>query len=119
MIGNGVVGHLQRKCLNVLAMVYLPRHVHVRELAADLGLAFFELERSELATTPHAETPERIGGHVRVTLLARKRDTVWRVFHYAEAPLAPLLELQAYYEAVAVDGLDAMPTRPWSHETNP
>jgi hypothetical protein len=119
VIGNAVVGHLQRKCLNVNSITYRPKDLHVRELADDVGLAFFELEWSELQTTTHAEAPERIGGRVRVTLLARKRDDVWRVFHYAEAPLAPLLELQAYYEAVALDGLDAMPARPWTDGPDP
>jgi hypothetical protein len=119
VIGNSVVGHLQRKCLNIPGVTYRPTSPHVRELTADLGLAFFELEWSELIVAPHAEAPECIGGRVRVTLLARKRDAVWRIFHYAEAPLAPLLELQAYYEAVAADGLEAMPVRPWTGGANP
>lgn len=51
---------------------------------------------------------------VRVTLVARQSAQGWKIVHYAEAPKAPLLELEAYYQAVAADGLDAIPPRPWS-----
>jgi hypothetical protein len=49
-------------------------------------------------------------------MMMRAQAGCWRVFHYAEAPLAPLLELQAFYEAIAADGLDNMPTRSF-HQT--
>lgn len=50
--------------------------------------------------------------HVRVTLVAKRRGATWKIVHYAEAPKAPLLELESYYQALAADGLNAIPPRP-------
>ncbi len=109
-LGNAVVGFIQRRCLNASTIGYQPSDLHLRRLAPDLGLAFFQLAWSE-QTNRGLDRSLPIGGHVRVTMMMRQHAGVWSVFHYAEAPLAPLLELQAFYEAVAAEGLDRMPTR--------
>lgn len=82
--GKAVIGVIQRRCL-ASPPSYVIANLHVRYLSKDVGLAFFTADG------------------VRVTLIARNTGDAWRVFHYAEAPLAPLLELQAYYEKVAAD----------------
>ncbi|MBL8642903.1 MAG: nuclear transport factor 2 family protein [Rhodospirillaceae bacterium] len=106
-VGSAVVGVIQRRCVGLQSARYKPAHVQLRLLSADVGLAFFQLEwvraYAQASTT---------GGHVRVTMLMRKVENVWRVFHYAEAPLAPLLELQGFYERVAAEGFGTMPVRP-------
>lgn len=77
-----------------------------RQLADDIASVFAVVDRGEISAALEAE-------RVRVTLIARRRGAAWKICHYAEAPKAPLVELQAYYEAVATDGLDAIPPRPW------
>jgi len=77
-----------------------------RSLADDIASVFAVVDRGEITTALEAE-------RVRVTLVARKRGSEWKICHYAEAPKAPLVELQAFYEAVAIDGLEAIPPRPW------
>jgi hypothetical protein len=107
--GPAVVGLIQRVILAAAAIDYRPGPLHLRRLAPELGLAFFPLIRTERPASPQFDDATPVGRRVRVTMLMRQAAGRWRVFHYAEAPLAPLLELQAYYEAVAADGLDAMP----------
>lgn len=111
-IGPSIVGVIQRRCIGLRSQKYKPLNVHIRALSSDLASAFYELEWSR--TTEAAV----VGGRVRVTMVMRKMvmrkiEAAWRVFHYAEAPLAPLLELQTYYERVAAQGLEAMPQRVW------
>jgi hypothetical protein len=103
-IGAAVVGYVQRRCGTARAIGYRTRDAHLRRLHADLGLAFFVLDWSEAAPA----RPAPVGGTLRVTLLMRPTPDGWRVFHYAEAPLAPLLELQAFYERIAAEGFDGM-----------
>jgi len=110
--GTAVVGLVQRRCLTAAEIGYRPHGLHLRRLAPELGLAFFQLDWAERAQDPAQGRITRVGGRVRVSMLMRPKDDAWRIFHYAEAPLAPLLELQAYYEAVAADGLDKIPARP-------
>jgi ketosteroid isomerase-like protein len=74
-------------------------------LSDKTGLAFYTL------TWMARDQRGPIGGTCRVTAVCHKNKGHWRLFHYAEAPLAPLLELQSFYESVAAQGLDAMPTR--------
>ncbi len=79
--------------------------VITREITADLGMAFYSVAWMV------RDRRGPIGGTCRVTSVWRRHGEVWRCCHYAEAPLAPLLELQRYYEAIADDGLDAIPVR--------
>lgn len=76
-----------------------------KRLSAEIGLAFYSLEWM------FSDNRGPIGGSCRVTALWRLTDEDWRLFHYAEAPLAPLLELQQFYEHVASEGLDSIPKR--------
>lgn len=100
-IGHAVIGHVQRRCLNLRARSYDIANLHVRTLGLDLALAYFVVARTETADDG------TLGGRVRVSLLARRHGNAWRAFHYAEAPLAPLLELQGYYERVAAEPVPA------------
>ncbi|MDG2242404.1 MAG: nuclear transport factor 2 family protein [Rhodospirillaceae bacterium] len=76
-----------------------------RRLTEDTGMAFYSL------VWMLSDNRGPIGSTCRVTALWRKRNDEWRLFHYAEAPLAPLLELRDFYEAVAAEGLGAIPPR--------
>lgn len=105
-IGSAIVGVLQRRCLGLRAATYRPKNIQLRKIGDDVGSAFFELEWARTVDGAPAR-----GGYVRVTMVMRNVTGAWRVFHYAEAPLAPLLELQAFYERVAAEGLDAIPQR--------
>lgn len=82
-----------------------PERILSRQISATIGMAFYTLSWMV------KDRRGPIGGTCRVTSLWRNRQGVWRCCHYAEAPLAPLLELQGYYEAIAEDGLDAIPQR--------
>lgn len=79
-----------------------------RRLSDKTGLAFYTLNWM------FSDQRGPIGGTCRVTALWRQTGDAWRLFHYAEAPLAPLLELQEFYEDVAAEGLDAIPTRAYA-----
>ena len=118
-IGHAVVGYLQRRCLGSNAIGYRPGQLHIRRLAPDIGLAFFNLDWSERLAAQNLDGNKTLGGRVRVTMMMRLQASVWRVFHYAEAPLAPLLELQAFYEAIAADGLENIPSRTFVPATQP
>lgn len=118
-LGHAVVGFIQRRCLRAAAIGYKVGALHTRRLAPDLGLAFFALDWSERPTDHPIDGPGLMGGRVRVTMMMRAYADVWRVFHYAEAPLAPLLELQAFYEAVAAEGLGAIPSRAFNQTPRP
>ncbi|NKB44580.1 MAG: hypothetical protein GKS03_09920 [Alphaproteobacteria bacterium] len=76
-----------------------------RRLSEDTGMAFYTL------AWMFADNRGPIGGTCRVTAVWRQHENRWRLFHYAEAPLAPLLELQTFYQEVASEGLDAIPIR--------
>jgi ketosteroid isomerase-like protein len=106
-VGAAVIGAIQRRCVSSHRIDYDVSGLHLRRLGGDLGLAFFEARWRERGN----ERAVPLGRRVRVTLLLRRRPEGWRVFHYAEAPLAPLLELQAFYEQVAAEGFAAMPNR--------
>ncbi|MBM3512101.1 MAG: nuclear transport factor 2 family protein [Alphaproteobacteria bacterium] len=77
-----------------------------RSLAPDVASVFAVVEK-RTGTPPMTE-------RMRVTLVARRAAQGWKIVHYAEAPRAPLLELESYYEAIAADGLEAIPPRPWA-----
>jgi ketosteroid isomerase-like protein len=76
-----------------------------RLLSNKTGLAFYSLDWMV------RDKRGPIGGTYRVTAVWHKSNGRWRLFHYAEAPLAPLLELQSFYESVAAEGLKAIPAR--------
>jgi hypothetical protein len=106
-VGGAVVGMIQRRCLGLRGMSYRPQQIVPRRLSVDVGAAFFVFDWTR---TSDAQ-PNTMGGRLRATVVMRKTPEGWRVFHYAEAPLAPLLELQGFYERVAAAGLEAIPQR--------
>ena len=109
-IGMSAIGaDLATRCAATTRIVLRCHDIAARRLADEVISAFFLVDRG------HTDSGGvLIGRQVRATLVARRRPTGWRIAHYAEAPLAPLLELQAYYERVAAAGLDAIPPRPWT-----
>lgn len=106
-MGPAVMDFIERKCAQLRSLDYRPVNSHLRRLGPDLGMAFFQLywrEQRDGHSLP-------LGGTLRVTMMMRRLSEGWRVFHYAEAPLAPLLELQGYYEKIAAEGFAGMPRR--------
>ncbi len=81
-----------------------PRSIHPRRLNDRLGCLFAELDWGFLRD-PAAEP---MGGSVRISGVLRRTEAGWRLCHYAEAPLAPLVELRRFYQAVAADGHEAL-----------
>ena len=78
-----------------------PGKVIVKRLSEDIGLAFYVLDWAV------ADARGPIGGQCRVTAVWKKQDERWTLTHYAEAPLAPLVELKEFYQHVAAEGLPA------------
>ena len=81
-----------------------PKAVHPRRLNADLGALFAEIDW--LLCRNEAATP--IGGSIRISAVVRGTDDGWRLCHYAEAPLAPIVELRRFYQKIATDGHGGM-----------
>lgn len=100
-----VAQHVAQKCARHSRFVFKIHAPRSRRLADDLASVFAVVDRGE-GTPLEAE-------RIRVTLIARKRGDAWKICHYAEAPKAPLIELQAFYESVAAEGLESIPPRPW------
>jgi ketosteroid isomerase-like protein len=81
-----------------------PGVVSVRSLAPDLGSWFAE---TDWAISQESGKPP-IAGTFRVSGIVRLREGRWLLCHYAESPLAPIIELRQFYQAVARDGHEAM-----------
>lgn len=79
-----------------------PRSVYPRLLNPELGSAFAELDWARRSDS----SARAVGGTLRVAAVLRYRDygTGWRLCHYAEAPLAPIIELRRFYQQIASDG---------------
>jgi ketosteroid isomerase-like protein len=108
LVGAAAIrAYVEGECAAFGLIVFRPDVLHLRALGGGLGLAFFRLAWAV------RESPARapFGDSVRVTMLLRETAAGWRIFHYAEAPLAPLLALQHFYQRIAADGLDAIPRR--------
>ncbi|MEQ8508130.1 MAG: nuclear transport factor 2 family protein [Rhodospirillaceae bacterium] len=106
LIGSvAVMEYVETTCEHFSTVLHRAEGILTRSLSPAIGLSFYELNWML------ADDRGPMGGTCRVTAIWRNRENQWRLFHYAEAPLAPLLELQAYYESVAADGLDAIPQR--------
>lgn len=81
-----------------------PQLVYPRRLKQDLGSIFAVVDwalRESAASTA-------FGGTIRVSAVLRSRGDAWHISHYAEAPLAPLVELRKFYQKVAADGHEAL-----------
>ncbi|MDX2223611.1 MAG: nuclear transport factor 2 family protein [Rhodospirillaceae bacterium] len=99
---------IAERCAGAARIAWRAHGVHARELGDGLAMAFMLVDKAA------AERGAPLAAQqVRATLICGRRAGRWLILHYAEAPLAPLLELQAFYEQVAAQGLDAIPPRPW------
>ena len=75
-----------------------PTVVHPRRLADNLGSLFAVLEwRFE------QRNRNPLAGTLRISAVLRRPKDQWKICHYAEAPLAPLVELRQFYQTVARD----------------
>ena len=100
MIGaEPIRAYVTQGCRALERIEIRPGKIHARALDESLGLAFFPM-----TWKVQAKDRASFGGDLRVTMLMRKIGDVWRLFHYAEAPLAPIIQLQRFYEGVAADG---------------
>jgi uncharacterized protein (TIGR02246 family) len=81
-----------------------PKVVHPRRLNSDLGALFAEIDW--LLCRNEAAMP--MGGSIRISAVVRGTDDGWRLCHYAEAPLAPIVELRRFYQKIAADGHGGM-----------
>ncbi len=81
-----------------------PTAVYPRRLNPDLGGLFAEIDWLMCRDN----TAMAIGGSIRISAVMRLTDEGWRICHYAEAPLAPIVELRRFYQKVAADGHEAM-----------
>ena len=67
----------------------------IKGLDTNTALTFYKLQ---LVKT---KAKQSTTGNVRTTVIWRRLKNDWKVFHYSEAPLAPLIELQNFYEEIA------------------
>lgn len=106
-LGGAAIGRrVAVRCAEAVEIVIRITAPQARQLATDVVSVFAIVDRG-------AAVPGRPMSalRLRVTLIARRAADGWKISHYAEASKAPLLELEAFYEAVAADGLDAIPRR--------
>lgn len=81
-----------------------PQLVHPRRLKQDLGSIFAVVDWALRET----DRVPPMGGTIRVSAVVRARGERWHICHYAESPLAPLVELRRFYQQIAVDGHEAL-----------
>jgi hypothetical protein len=80
--------------------------LRARQLTAELATATWRLHWNAQVVGQN----KPVGGDVRVTAVFRKTRAGWRLFHYVEAPLAPILYVRKLYEGqVDADFLAAAP----------
>ncbi len=80
-----------------------PKVVHPRRLNPALGVLFAEVDWQ--SCRPGGKP---VGGSLRISAVVRDTADGWRWCHYAEAPLAPIVELRKFYQKVAADGHGSM-----------
>lgn len=68
--------------------------LRAQQIAADLATATWRLHWN--AQIIGQDKP--VGGEVRATAVLRRRTEGWRLFHYVEAPLAPILYIRQLYQ---------------------
>lgn len=78
-----------------------PGQLIAKQVSEDVGLVFYVLDWAV------ADARGPIGGQCRVTAVWRKCEGQWKLTEYAEAPVAPLVELKEFYQHVAAEGLPA------------
>ena len=100
---EAIVGWFGSVVTRYSAVSMRPKTVYPRRLNANLGVAFAEVDWSL-----GLESQRAVGGSIRISAVARESGQGWRLCHYAEAPLAPIVELRGFYQKVAVDGHEGM-----------
>lgn len=53
--------------------------------------------------------PKPVGGEVRVTATFRRKPAGWKLVHYVEAPLAPIVYVRTLYEGQVTPGFAGTP----------
>ena len=105
LVGAAAIGNFFDATLQNFEVIRMrPKRPHPRRLSPDLGSVFSELD---WAMARDLESPV-FGGTIRVLAVLRNGARGWRLCHYAEAPLAPLVELRSFYQKVAADGHGAL-----------
>jgi hypothetical protein len=79
------------------------RGLRPRRLGDDLGAAFAVVDWARQGSDGSAP----LGGTLRICAVVRRKHGQWRLCHYAEAPLAPLVELRHFYQQIAAEGHEA------------
>lgn len=69
----------------------------VTHAAEDVAIAFFHANWSTYIPGNRLY-PKPFGGPVRITMVLRRKADGWRAIHYAEAPLASLIQLRKAHE---------------------
>ena len=106
VVGSDAVQAYLAQRLRTLQLIRMaPRTVCPRRLSPNLGAVFAVVDWAH--QTHEASVP--LGGTLRISAVLRRRDQIWQLCHYAEAPLAPLVELRRFYQQIAADGHEAIP----------
>jgi hypothetical protein len=66
----------------------------VKNLDRETMLTFYNLHWME------TKKGKCMSGHVRTTVIWKHLKNYWKIFHYSEAPIAPLIALQNFYEGL-------------------
>ncbi len=102
MTGAAAVrGYVTTLCDTFETIRHRPETVIAKDFGEGIGLTFYVLDWAV------ADKRGPVGGRCRVTGVWRKRNGDWKLSQYSEAPLAPLVELRQFYNAVAAEGLPA------------
>ena len=105
LVGAAAVRGYMTMQLQRFALIRMrPQQVCPRRLKDDLGTVFAVLDWARQS----GEGLAPVGGTLRISAVLRRRADHWRVCHYAEAPLAPLVELRSFYQQIAADGHEAI-----------
>ena len=73
---------------------------------ADVAIAFFHCNWSTFLPGNRLY-PKPFGGPVRISMVLRRKPEGWRAIHYAEAPLASLIQLRRAHEDAVDPALHA------------
>ncbi len=101
--GRAIADYLRQRVQDFQDIRMRPAILKPRRLKADLGAAFAVLDWAHRRRA--GELP--VGGTIRVAAVLRQSEETWRFCHYAEAPVAPLVELRQFYQRIAADGHEA------------
>ncbi len=105
LFGSSAIAAFVEETLQCFPLIKLrPRNVHARPIADALGAFFAEVDWANRRN----DDERMLGGSYRVSGVVRLRDEGWRICHYAESPLAPIVELRQFYQQIAADGHEGL-----------